>query len=180
MSNYPSEAPLFQQRGLLLVVPVFRKKQPATAKGDVEAGGQGEAGERAEEAGYDSTLHGHGHPGRCRGPKQRSGMDTRQRPTGAPSHSRSPCWRSHSRPVCVARSRPLHPKPQPTTRTTPPPPHEKGHGTDAATHTDTGKRGDKGFDPRTGTRLLGPLRAERAGETEDRGHVSDRWVGNPR
>ena len=117
MSNYPSEAPLFQQRGLLLVVPVFRKKQPATAKGDVEAGGQGEAGERAEEAGYDSTLHGYGHPGRCRGPKQHSGMDTRQRPTGIP-HIRSPCWRSHSRPVCFARSRPLHPKPQPTTRTT--------------------------------------------------------------
>ena len=46
----------------------------------------------------DSTVHGHRHPGQYQGPKQRSGMDMRQRPTGAPSRTRSARWRSHSQP----------------------------------------------------------------------------------
>ena len=66
------------------------KPEPAAAEGDVDV----DAGERAEEGGYDSTLLGHQHPGRYR----QSGMDTRQRPLGAPSRTRSPRWGSHSQP----------------------------------------------------------------------------------
>ena len=36
------------------------------------------------------------------------------------------------------------------------------------------------FDPRTGARLLSPLRAERTGETGDRGRAWNHWVENPR
>ena len=80
--------------------------EPATARGEVE-GGDVEARERAEEAGYD-LARGHRHPGRYRGAKQRSGTDAHQRPLGAPSHTCSPRWRSHSRPDLEA-PRTAHP-----------------------------------------------------------------------
>ena len=91
------ESPPFRQRGLLLVLPV---SQEATSYGQRRSRSRRtrKSVERAEEAGYDSTVHGHRHPGQYRGPKQRSGMDMRQRPTGAPSRTRSARWRSHSPP----------------------------------------------------------------------------------
>ena len=111
-------SPPFQQRGLLLVLPVFHQKQPATAKGEVEAGGQGEVGERAEDAGYDATLL--VVIGILADIEEQS-MDAHQRPLGAnaPAHLAGDPTRnliSKRRARRFLRARPLHSKPQPRTR----------------------------------------------------------------
>jgi hypothetical protein len=71
----------------------FTRSKTRTSCGGRRCGcGYGRKGRRSR-----VRLHpacGHQHPERSR----RSGMDTRRRPLGAPSRTRSPRWRSHSQP----------------------------------------------------------------------------------